>query len=204
MGTKEQNLQKKIQHLQGMLGEINRYLQGASTKPPGMISRLLDEKTRITSQLRDLNNLLVGNPEEIERGGGSFSSVYSTAGKMEKARECHYSEVHCSDPLDARVDIEDVMQEMGILPEMDEQSKIVLLSGADIFIDNLISTACSVARNKNMEELTKEEILFALQMERKTTLYNRAEYTKHRDPDKEHTKRMHMIKRDQRKNMSTE
>lgn len=201
MGAKEHNLQKKIQHLQSMLGEINRYLQGASSKPPGMISRLLDEKTRLTAQLRELNNLSIGKAEDNEGSTDSFSSAYSVGGKIEKNREHLHSEIQCLDPLDVRIDIDDILQEMGVISGIDELSKTILLSGADIFIDNLISTACSVARNKNIDELTKEEILFAMRMERKTELNNRVTLTKHRDPDKEHLKRMHMIKKDQKRSM---
>ncbi|KAI5190968.1 transcription initiation factor TFIID subunit 12 [Nematocida minor] len=201
---KEQNLQKKIQHLQSMLGEINRYLQGSASKPPGMISRLLDEKTRLTSQLRELNNMFIGKSEEQEGQIGNMSSAYSVAGKMEKGREYPHTEPQYNDPLDKRIDIDDILLEMGIKTGADESSKRILLSGADIFIDNLISTACSVARNKNMEEITKEEILFALLMERKTELYNRGTTVKHRDPDKEHTRRLQMIKKDQKRYLGNE
>lgn len=201
---KEQNLQKKIQHLQSMLGEINRYLQGSASKPPGMISRLLDEKTRLTSQLRDLNNMYVGNPDETKGAAGNISSIYSVAGRIEKGRDSIYADAHFTDPLERRIDIDDILQEMGIKSEADEISKKILLSGADIFIDNLISTACSVARNKNMEELTKDEILYAVLMERKTELYNRVTVKPHRSPDKEHLRRLQLIKKDQKRYLGAE
>lgn len=196
---KEQNIQKKIQHLQSMLGEINRYLQGSASKPPGMISRLLDEKTRLTTQLRDLNNVYIGNTDETEGPAENISSIYSVAGKVEKGRESIHSKEHFIDPLEKRIDIDDILQEMGIKTEADEISKKILLSGADIFIDNLISTACTVARNKNQDELTKEEILYAVLMERKTELYNRSTLKPYRHPDKEHIRRMQMIKKDQKR-----
>ncbi|KAI5167657.1 transcription initiation factor TFIID subunit 12 [Nematocida sp. AWRm78] len=201
---KDQNLQRKIQQLQSMLGEINRYLQGSASKPPGVVARLLEEKSRITSQLRELNNMHLGKPEESDGRPGNLSSVYNLAGKLEKGREYSQVEQQFHDPLDVRLEIEEILQEMGITTGIDSISKRILLSGTDVFIDNLISTACSAARNKNLEELTKEDILFAMRMERNTQLYNKSIISTHREPDKEHLKRLHIIQKDKKRCLGNE
>ncbi|KAI5191009.1 transcription initiation factor TFIID subunit 12 [Nematocida sp. AWRm77] len=201
MGNEEQNLQKRIQHLQSMLGEINKYLQGAPAKPPGMISRLLDEKTRITAQLRDLNNVIIGRSAEAERPSKSFLGINHTLPRFEKEKENTSGENSETDPLEKRIDLEDLLQEMGMptSEEMDPQTKKLILSGADIFLDSLIATACSVARNRNAEELSKEDIVFSMKMERNLEMYNTCMPGKQRDPDKEHLKRMHLIRKDQKR-----
>ncbi|KAI5162331.1 transcription initiation factor TFIID subunit 12 [Nematocida ausubeli] len=201
---KDQNLQRKIRQLQSMLGEINRYLQGSASKPPGIVTRLLDEKSRLTSQLRELNNMFSGKADEMEGGPGNQPLAQNMPGKLDKGREYMQNELQFNDPMDMRLDVKDLLQEMGVMSEVDGVSKQIILSAADIFIDNLISTACSVARNRNLEELTKEDILFAMRMERDTELYNRATLIKHRDPDKEHLKRMHLIQKDRKRYMGSE
>ncbi|KAI5185904.1 transcription initiation factor TFIID subunit 12 [Nematocida homosporus] len=200
MGSEEQqNLHKRIQHLQNMLGEINRYLQSSTTKPPAMVSRLLEEKARITSQLRELNNTYTHKAEEANRFGRSLSSLYNVARKTDKVRDMLYADSGGQDPLDTRVEIEEILKEMGVDTEIDSQIKKILLSSADIFIDNLIATACSVARNREASEVTKEDIIFAMKMERGTELYSTYRPKKAREPDKEHLKRLQMIKKDQKK-----
>ncbi|EHY65687.1 hypothetical protein NERG_01294 [Nematocida ausubeli] len=81
---KDQNLQRKIRQLQSMLGEINRYLQGSASKPPGIVTRLLDEKSRLTSQLRELNNMFSGKADEMEGVPGNQPLAQNMPGKLDK------------------------------------------------------------------------------------------------------------------------
>ncbi|OAG28978.1 transcription initiation factor TFIID subunit 12 [Nematocida displodere] len=200
MGGEEQSLQKKIQHLQNMLGEINRYLQGASSKPPGMISRLLDEKTRITSQIRELNNMTSNKEKGARFGGGAgLPSLGSHPQKTEREKDPLFLDAPPSDPLEERIEIADLLREMGLDPRVDPEVKKVLLGGADIFIDNFIATSCSIARNKGQEDVTKEDIILAMKMERHTEMYNTTTYNKQREPDKEHARRLQMIKKDHKR-----
>lgn len=198
MGKDDQALVKKIQHLQNMLGEINKYLQGSSSKPPAMISRLLDEKTRITAQLRELNNIYSCRAEEPVQSGRSLSSIYSVAGG-DKAKEAQLLDGGEKNLIDKRVELEEILREMEITTEVDQEIKKIILGGADIFIDNVIATACTIARNRDAKELEKKDILLSMKMERGLQMKNVFIYNRSREPDKEHIKRIQMIKKDQKK-----
>lgn len=199
MGGEEQSLHKRIQHLQSMLGEINKYLQAAPAKPAGMVSRLLEEKARITGQLRELNNVMVGKAAESEKQTKGFLGLGGALPGGEKEKENPPAEDGAVDPLERRTTLEEVLQEMNIEAAIDEHTRRLILSGADIFLDNLIATACSIARNRGADELSKEDLLFSMKMERKIEMYNTCVYEKQREPDKEHLKRLQLIRRDQKR-----
>ncbi|KAI5171058.1 transcription initiation factor TFIID subunit 12 [Nematocida sp. LUAm3] len=197
MRNDEHALQKRIQHLQNMLGEINRYLQGASSKPPPMVSRLLEEKARITAQLRELNNTYSHRVGEVNRLGRPPTEMY-LADKQEKRKENIHDGPE-QELLEKKIEIEEILKEMGIQPNIDNQVKKVLLGAADIFIDNIIATSCSLARNREAQEITKADIQAAMKLERNMELYNSYIPTRSREPDKEHIKKIQLIRKDQKK-----
>ncbi|KAI5179678.1 hypothetical protein NEOKW01_0141 [Nematocida sp. AWRm80] len=201
MSDEEHNIQRKIQHLQSMLGEINRYLQGAASKPSATISRLLEEKGKLTVQLRELNNMCIDKNSEVPKPNKIASSIYSPgmASSMERIKESFTYQHPMQDPMDKMLDLEDLLKEMGLEAEIDESSRRLIFTGADMFLDQVLSTACFIARNNNQEHLTEDNILLAMKVEKGLDMNNTAIYSKAREPNKAHLKRMQMIKRDQKK-----
>lgn len=190
-----------MQQLQSALYEINRYLQTSAPKPPGIVSRVLDEKTKILAQLRDLGAISVAEAEagEKTRTAGAQSSIQAVSQQSERFREIFQQLPPQSDPLEERMRLEEIFEEMGLALEKTPEVEKILLGATDIFIENVISTACSLARNREAEEISSDDILLAMRIERGIQMYNTTTYKKQREADKEHIKRTQMIKKDQKR-----
>jgi len=199
MAREAEAMQQKIQNLQNMLKEINKYLQTPPQKPAEIVAKILEEKARITLQIRDLSAMAQAKAADAEKAGKSAQGMNLEPYKLEKTKETGHGEGAQNDPLERRADIEEIFEEMEIEAEIDARVKKILLSASDIFIDNLVSYGCMAARNRNAEELAPEDILFALRIEKKMEMYNVFTNKKQREPDKEHVKRVQMVKREQRK-----
>lgn len=189
------------------IGEIDMQL-GEEGRRGEEAERLLRERKRLSAQLREIE-AISGREErrgELQPLNSSFlqDTLYKNIlnfkpGMSGDADSAAYKEGGDGDPSDERMTLEEVLEEMDVDAEMDEGSKEILLSGCDIFLDLLITGACSIARNRNGTEVTKEDLLTAMSLDRKIGMHNHTLPAIKRDVDKEHLKKVQMIKRECRK-----
>jgi Transcription initiation factor TFIID subunit A len=196
------------EQLQSAIVEIDRELASTSPSERFLLAKLREEKRRLSHQIKELDAQcgrekegrgMVQMPQSSFLQDSAYKNIMSFRPGFSTEEPLAGDENPGTDPVDERVSIETLIEEMGLSATIDKRGKDILLHGADIFIDNLITSACAVARNRSGEEVTKDDVLFSLWMERRIGMYCKTWAPKKRDLDKEHLKRMQMIKKDGRK-----
>lgn len=203
---------RRLEQIQASIVDIDRQLSGGPGRGAPPVKKLVEEKNKLMLQLKELEAhhareqrgdeppSAPSTPLQLPLSSFLQDSLYKSILSFKPGASSspggEGAEASEGDPVDERATIESILEEMGLDVSVDPQGKEILLHGADIFLDNLIANACAIARNRGGDELSKDDVLFSMWMETKANLYNKSWTFKKSDPDKEHLKKLQMIKKD--------